>query len=912
MEPLEEVQDRPAEFFLSRAGPDREIAEAIAHILEAAGRTVILQDWDFKNRAFMERMHTALCSGARTIALLSPDYLARDRCTAEWQNTISDDPLNKASRLIMLRIRPCLPVGLLKSLAYWDLVPVLAGSPASGGMLRDVVLEAVQLGRQKGLPPNLSKLFCKTQPVLHPEIRPTPNFAGRQEQLIAIERALVEGARAVAQPVVVHGFGGVGKSTLAREYAYRASNENMYTGIWWLNAAKAPDTGTFDGIEQGFAGLRSLLYPGTSEPQDRARAAHDTLAFLSAHGSEKPWLLIYDNVDDQGILRAWPPPANVRVLMTSRIANWRSDVTRIDVSEWTMPEAVTYLRDESGRSDLTETNAERVAAELGRLPLALSHAAAYLRDVDNATPEGYVAALSHHLKDVPDSADYPRAVSTTLVENVRQAEARALGAAAVLSLAAFYAPDDIPEELYQQDVAVYLSPLQPVVENALALEKAIGALARLSLIKFRREDRGFSTHRLVQAAAREALGAEQNAWAAAAVAAIDAALPKVEFANWHICERLVPHARAAAQYAGGEVDQSLARLLNKVGLYLVQRAAYAEAEPVYRRSLAICERALGQDHRIVGTLLNNLGGLYDAQGKNDLAEPLFQRSLEILEEALGPDHSDVSNSLNNLAELYRAQAKYDLALPLHQRALAIREEVLGPDHPDVSISLQNLAGLYREQGKDDLAEPLFQRSLAIREEALGPDHPDVGTALNNLALLYMGQGKYDLAEPLFQRSLTISERARGQDHPDFGASLQNLADLYREQGKDDLAEPLLQRSLAIREKALGPDHRLVASSLNSLALLHIGRRKYDLAEPLLERSLAIYESAFRPGHPDTAIMLLNLAYCLTGMRRRDDAERSARRGHNVAALALGADHQTTTELAKLLVFLESVRERGAD
>ena len=72
--------------------------------------------------------------------------------------------------------------------------------------------------------------------------------------------------------------------------------------------------------------------------------------------------------------------------MTSRIANWRNDVADIEVGEWTMPKAVTYLHKESGRVELTETGAERLAAELS-LPLALSHAAAYLRDVDNATPE---------------------------------------------------------------------------------------------------------------------------------------------------------------------------------------------------------------------------------------------------------------------------------------------------------------------------------------------------------------------------------------------------------------------------------------------------------------------------------------------------------------------------------------------
>ena len=84
-------------------------------------------------------MQAGLTSGARTIALLSPDYLARDFCAAEWQNTIADDPLNRHSKLIVLRIRPCDPVGLLKSLAFWNLVPLLAG-PDQDAMLRDVVL----------------------------------------------------------------------------------------------------------------------------------------------------------------------------------------------------------------------------------------------------------------------------------------------------------------------------------------------------------------------------------------------------------------------------------------------------------------------------------------------------------------------------------------------------------------------------------------------------------------------------------------------------------------------------------------------------------------------------------------------------------------------------------------------------
>jgi tetratricopeptide (TPR) repeat protein len=418
--------------------------------------------------------------------------------------------------------------------------------------------------------------------------------------------------------------------------------------------------------------------------------------------------------------------------MTSRLANWRGDVANIEVDKLTMPEAVAYLREESGRVDLTGTDAERIAGEIGHLPLALSHAAAYLRDVDNATAESYLAALSQHLKDIPESADYPRAVFATLMENVRQAEARAPGAAAVLSLAAFYAPDDIPEELYRQAVVHYPSALQPVISNAVAIEKAIGALTRLSVMKFRREDHGLSAHRVVQAAARDALGGEQDAWAGAAVAVVNAAFPHVEFANWPICERQVPHARAAARHAGDAVGRPLARLLNHVGYYLGERAAYVEAEPLYQRSLAIFEKALGPDHPLVGNSLNNLAGQYEVQGKYDLAEPPYQRSLTIREKALGPDHPLVGNSLHNLAGLYEAQGKYDLAEPLYQRSLAIREKALGPDHPGTAITMYNLAYLLAFTRRLPDAERLARRAHRAFDHALGAEHPNTNAVASLL------------------------------------------------------------------------------------------------------------------------------------------------------------------------------------
>jgi tetratricopeptide (TPR) repeat protein len=131
------------------------------------------------------------------------------------------------------------------------------------------------------------------------------------------------------------------------------------------------------------------------------------------------------------------------------------------------------------------------------------------------------------------------------------------------------------------------------------------------------------------------------------------------------------------------------------------------------------------------TLDKQAGRLFE-QGKYAEAEPLFKRALAIFEKAIGADHPKTAARLNNLAELYKAQGKYADAEPLHKRALAIVEKAPGPGHPDTAWCLNNLAGLYRAQGKYSDAEPLYKRSLAILEKALGPEHPDTTIPRVNL------------------------------------------------------------------------------------------------------------------------------------------------------------------------------------
>jgi CHAT domain-containing protein/Tfp pilus assembly protein PilF len=270
-------------------------------------------------------------------------------------------------------------------------------------------------------------------------------------------------------------------------------------------------------------------------------------------------------------------------------------------------------------------------------------------------------------------------------------------------------------------------------------------------------------------------------------------------------------------------------------IQLMRAGKYAEALPLAQAMVAHLEK--GPPSRDLGGALNNLAQVYGDMGRDAEAEPLYKRSLAVMEKAVGLDSADMAPELNNLAALYQRQFRYAEAEPLFKRALALREKALPPGHPDAGQSLNNLATLYERQDRHSDSEPLFKRALAIYRKVPGAD-PAVATLLNNLGQVYKAEGRYADAEPAIKQSLAIREKVLGRDHVDVARSLNNLADLYQRQDRFAEAEPIYQRALSVRERTVGPYHPDTVASLNNLASLYQAQGRTSDALPLVERMMA--------------------------------------------------------------------------
>ena len=629
-----------------------------------------------------------------------------------------------------------------------------------------------------------------------------PGFTGRDGLLAAVRERLLGGDKAVVQ--ALHGMGGVGKTQLAAEYVHRFAGS--YDLAWWVNSERAglmgdqfAALGTALGCVQSGAGTEAVRAAVLAELRDRGR-----------------WLLVFDNAESPADIRPWLPGGGGHVLITSRERGWAEIAAPVEVDVLARAESVAILQDRV--AGLAGADAERLAAELGDLPLAIAQAAGFMAETGMAAAE-YLELLrtrAGQLLDQGAPGSYPRslAAATGLIADRLAAEDPA--AAELASLCAFLAPEPIPEDLFTGATGDLPCDLAGRAADQLAWRQTLARLARQSLARV--DYRGLQMHRLTQAILRDRLSPEQAAGTRTCTEAILAASNPRDPCNpatWPRWARLMPHLLTADLAVTASRD--LRRMACDACWYLLARGDIPAGCDVARDLHQQWRDRLSGDDEHVLVMAHHLAWALQALGQYAAARDLDQDTWKRSRRVLGEDHPDTLVSASNLALCLRALGELQAARELDEDTLARRRRVRGDDHPDTLVSASNLALCLRALGELQAARELDEDTLARSRRVLGEDHPYTLANANGLAADLRALGEVQAARELEEDTLARSRRVLGEDHPDTLVSASNLVLCLRALGEVQAARELDEDTLARSRRVLGEDHPFTLAYANGLA-----------------------------------------------------------------------------------------------
>jgi tetratricopeptide (TPR) repeat protein len=727
-----------ADFFVSYTSTDRAWAEWIAWQLEAEGYTVVVQAWDFRpGRDFVQQMHQVLEEAQRTIVVLSPAYLDSAFGGAEWRAVFAKDPTGERGLLLPVRVEEVDPPGLLTTRIYVDLVgkklaDARAALLAAARDARGKPAEEPQFPgarRQSTVGSSAAPRFPgELPPFWNVPFQPNPFFTGR-DLLLAELQARLQTPEATVRRVVLTGLGGVGKTSVAVEYVY--GHHADYDLVWCVNGEQPTS------LLADLAALAAQLGLAADASQEA-----QVVALRSWLEHQQRWLVVLDNVNEPEAVAEWLPRSTTgHIVITSRAGvGWEPLASMLPVEILGPADAAGLLLARAGETGQeAEAAATTLAAALGGLPLALEQAGAYTAATGTVSLAAYGERLTTRAPDLLNREQplgYQHTVATTWSLALERLQETAPAAVGLLTLAAFLAPDDLPQALLTAHHVELPEPLASAALDAFSLGDSVVALRRYSLVRVVAD--GLFVHRLVQVVVRTALDSEaERAWAATAVRLLDAGFPddSEQVANWPECHRLLPHVLAVADH-GQRLDVEHERwlgLLHEAGLYLLSRGQYRQALKIHKQTLSSSRQVRGDDHPQTLAAMSNLALTSRALGDLHGARELHEQTLAARRRVLGDDHLHTLGSMNNLAGTHRALGDLHGARDLHEQALIGFRRVLGDEHPDTLLSMNNLAETRRDLGDLHSARDLHERALTGLRGVLGDDHPHTLQSMNNLA-----------------------------------------------------------------------------------------------------------------------------------------------------------------------------------
>ncbi len=636
--------------------------------------------------------------------------------------------------------------------------------------------------------------------VLPPAERHWPVIVGRPPQPIGkfIERpgplaeAISPGGDDQKQRLVLIGDGGVGKTELAAVQFRERVKLGADLGLWVTATSRQAVLSAY------WQTARELGL----ESADAEEGTDRLLAWLA--GTAQSWIVVLDDVADPVDLQdLWPQGRAGQVVVTTRrsAAAWQNIATPVEIDVFTPAESVSYLqmmlKAHARRLPGILSEAAELAADLGHLPLALSHASAVIAD-DGISCAEYRDLLHDRLQTLADvMPEDPAAIGSGYPTAVPAAWSLALDRADALKPQGLARPlwrviscleaSAVPEAaLFAEPTRRYLAAFalkrgnddndadNPVSNRS--AKDALRNLHRLSLIRHL-PDKAVRTHPLAQRATRESCAARDLVDAAHTAAdalaetwpgdGAEATAIEIAVSNTDAVRAACPEAVwepeahvtlfhrgyltgesglavGAAAYFAQLADESAVRLgadhpdtrlaRRQHARWLGESGRFAEAAACYRRLV----HGQGQDAADSGSQLEQrfwLAHYTGAAGDYVDAVRQYDALMLELEETAEIPPEFLLEARRDRARWIGADGETDRAIQLLEEVLKDTRRTLGADSARILAGRAAIAETRARAGDSGRALSGWEALVPDYIRTLGRAHRETLAARHNLAVL---------------------------------------------------------------------------------------------------------------------------------------------------------------------------------
>jgi tetratricopeptide (TPR) repeat protein len=754
------------------------------------------------------------------------------------------------------------------------------------------------------------------------------NFTGRTELLNSLREGIAGQVTAVV-PHALHGLGGVGKTQMAVEYAYRFRAE--YDVVWWIPADQPVL------VRSSLAGLAPHLGLPPATASGIEDAANAVLDALRRGDPYDQWLLIFDNADQPEDLNDVLPRGPGHVLITSRNHRWEGVVDTVAVDVFSREESVEFLNKRVPKGIRTK-DADRLADALGDLPLALEQAGALQAETGMGVPE-YLRLLSERTSQLlaeGKPTEYPVSMTAAWSLSVASLNEKLPEAVQLLRRCAFFGPEPIPRDAFSQPRLELGAELSSLIADPIRLSRVVGELGRYALARLDIPGRTLQVHRLIQALLRDELPPEEQQrmrhevhMLLAGYAPSDPNDP----ANWNRYSSLLGHILPAN--VGENPSPESRRLSVDVLRYLYATGNLDFARTLAERFLPIWIKQSGDEYPDVLELRMEQANILRELGEYEVASELNRLALDVAEKVLGPEDPLTLRFLRGECADLRALGDFVRARDRDEQLLARYEASFGRDDRGTILTINNLAadcGLNSEYVRSkellqeayqalvategankanlltvwgalaravrlcgDYAEAcdLGEDAYAFGLEAFGIEYNWTLRTAKDLSISWRRVGDLERAGELAEDVHARSVKQFGLEHPDTLAAAMCLANYQRTRGELDSAMELAADTVRRYPRVYGAAHPYNYGCIGNLAVMHRVLHDPQAARELNEQALVGLESKLGRNHHYTLTIATNLASDLAALGDYENACRLGQGTLRRLGSVLGEKHPMT-------------------